>query len=47
LFESTDEQRQQGTPAASAHRPSGPDRAARNVERIETARPTTRSTAER
>jgi len=47
LFESTDDQRQQGTPATPAHRPSGADRAARNVERIETARPTTRSTAER
>jgi len=47
LFESADDQRQPGLPASSAHRPGGGDRAARNVERIETARPTTRSTAER
>jgi Glycosyl transferase family 2 len=47
LFESVDGVRQPGLPAAPVHHPGAGDRAPRNVERIETARPTTRSTVER
>jgi len=45
--ESGDGQRPPGMPAAAGHRPGPGDRSPRAVERIETARPTSRSTAER
>jgi Glycosyl transferase family 2 len=47
LFESADDQRQPVLPTAAGHRPGSGERGPRQVERIETARPTSRSTAER
>jgi hypothetical protein len=45
--ESSDGQRQPGLPAPTGHHATPGDRSPRAVERIETARPTTRSSAER
>ena len=45
--ESSDGQRQPGLPAPTGHHPAPGERSPRAVERIETARPTTRSSAER